>query len=482
MSTTGGLRLAFVIEAIDKATKVVAKVIASVDRLRAPAQRVSQTFGALQQTIGGVVSVGLRMSAVLAGAFYGVARMSETIDNLGDFADNLRISTTEVQELRYALRKAGGDADGLNTALDFLNRTIGEASNGNKEALTWFNAMGVSMAQLRRESPVEILQRLAEFASKLPETAHNTATLGQAAQALLGRGGKSMLQFLRLGKKGLQEYADEAHRTNNVLSDEAVRDFGAFNDELKDARAGLFNGLAAPLRVVLPLLNKLLGHVNQLVARNQRLIETKLTQWLERLDAALPSLLEGFNRFWQFMGRMVEGADRVAQALGGWGNALALLVGFIGAKAIIEFGLLTRAVWALGVALWANPLGVMLGVVLAIVAALPLMVMHWDTIIARLRKVREEVRGLFPDWMNKFVDQHGPGSGVEGYVTRAAVSGVPASGRVPGSGGGRTDVGGSLTITIDNQGRARVSELSKAPWSPMELNVGYTGGPLAMPN
>lgn len=478
MSSKGGLRLAFVIEAFDRATKTVDKIKQAVHKLALPAIMVRARFDALRQTVGMVASAALRMGAAFAGAFYGLARMSDRVDQLGDFAENLRISTTELQELQFAARRTGSSAETLNTALDYLNRTIGEASNGNKEALTWFNAMGVSMAQLRRESPVEILKRLSEFGAQMPKTTHNMATLGQASQALLGRGGKAMLTFLTTGRQGLAKLGLEAHRVGAVLSEDAVRAFSDFNDTLEDSKTGLFNGLAEPLQQILPALKGVLDRLTRWVVANKDLIASKLTEWMEKLEKGLPKILERFESFSKLVSGTVTFVDDLADAMGGWGNVLAILVSFIALKALLQFALFTKAIWLMTAAMAANPLGAALIVLTSIAAILVTVVSRWDQIIARLRRARE----LAPRWMGGGADVQPEGSwdapdrGPLNWDARAPA----ATARMPG--GGRTDVGGSLTITIDDQRKARVTQLNKALGSPMDIQVGYTGGPLAVPN
>lgn len=474
--TNGGLRLAFIIQAVDKATAVVAKVRKAIDRIAGPASAVAARFGVLRDMMGSVTSAALRMGAVAAGALFGIARVTNRLDELGDLADNLNISTRALQELRYTAEAAGGSAQGLDAVLLHLNRTISEARNGDNEAaLKLFREMGVTMQMLRTMSPDQVLAQLSEFGSKLPKTTYNTTALGQAAQALLGRGGKSMLTFLTLGREGLKAYADEAQRAGAVVNDEAVKAFGEFNNVLNRTKESLFGALAVAIRPSLPALTSLLDHITRLTARNKDLIGTKLAGWFASIERALPSVIDGTERFFRFIGRLFGGIDDVAQALGGWNNVLAILVGFISAKALVQVALLTQSVWALGAALWANPLGIVLGVVVALIAALPLLILHWDKLIEKMWQVRSATRDMFPQWMNNLLDDWTPA------FAQPAPEGSWDAPDAAAPGQRQMQVGGTLQIKIDQEGRVKGVSVEKAPGSPMNLSVDYSGGPLAMP-
>lgn len=472
MSSTP-LKLGFVLTAIDKATSVVVKVAKNIDKLAEPARRIGRAFGIVREQLGGVAAVGLRLGVVAGAASVAVGRVTSQLDQLGDTADNIGVTTTRLQELRFALEAAGGDGGQLDEVLTRLNSNIGEAVNGNKEMAEWFGAVGISMRQLRESSPDEVLDLITEFVHRLPETARNTATLGQFAQAVFGRGGKTMLSFLRLGKAGLRAYADEAHRAGAIVGEDAVEAFGEFNNVLARSKATLFSALATALKPTLPTLTQLLDRLGQLVVVNKDLIATRLDRFFKRVEEGLPGLLKEVDDVWEAIKRVAQAADACAQAVGGWGNALLLLIGMKAASVVLG---IASAVGVLNVAMWANPIGVLLGVVLLIVAALPLMIRHWDTIIEKLWEVRSVVEQVFPKWLIDLNDKFLPSWAMprpEGSWEAPTVG--------PAAAAGRTEVGGTLKIQIDQEGRAKTVALQKAPGSPMDLDVAYTGAPLALP-
>lgn len=492
--SNGNLRLAFVIDAVDRATATVARINKTIDRLTEPARRVRaaftgliresrferitdsvdrvhQRFGALQGTLGGVRSMLTSVAFATGGALFGFKGIANEVDAVADRAKLLSITTQELQRLGYAAQMNGSSQDELGEALKFLSKNLTEANNGSKEMVTWFARMGVSQERLKRIGLVELFGAIADKFEQVGDVGQNGAKKIAAMQALLGRSGSSMKQVLDLGSAGIKRFADEADRLGVTLSDETVVAMADFNDGWDRLKATLFGAAANALRAMTPTLDRLLGQLTEWTAANRGLIATRFAEWVDRIVPRLPAIARGLGQVGTLVASLTSAANRFAQAIGGWENLLAAIAGVIGAKMVVQVGLLTASLWSLGAASLANPLGLILITVTALVAALPLLIVHFDKVVEKLYAMKEAaprwlMQPLENSWFGRTFTSHSPSPQPQGSWDAA----------LPGAGGGRAQVGGTITVKIDQEGRAKPGGVSKSPGSPVDIDAVYTGG------
>lgn len=504
MSSSSSLRLAFVLEAIDKATATVSKVNARIDKLTEPARRVraafnslihesrfdrigsavdlvGQRFDGLRARVGELFGVVARGVAAVGVAGFGFKRVADEVDHLNDTAKMLGITTQELQRMGYAAQLSGSTVEELGDGLRFLSRNMIEARNGSAEMVQWFNRVGVSQERMRKMSVTQVFEAIADKFEKVGDAGQNGAKKIAVMQSLLGRSGSQLKQVLDLGSKGLKTFYEEADRLGVVLDERAVNSMADFNDAWDRLRMTVFGATANALSVMAPTLGKVVERITAWTSANRGLLATRFEEWVEQVSARLPEFTDGVDRVSTMLGRMFGAANKVAQLLGGWPNLFAVIAGAIGVRLLVSVGQLTVAMWGLSAAMIANPIGAIVVAVAALVAMLPLLVMHWDKVARKLREIDE----MTPAWLRNTSllhwglvasgdgpNQHAAGAG-RGTVNPPTLLGPRRT---------ATEVGGSLKITIDSNGQGRVSELKKTPWSPMDLDVSFLGGPLALPN
>ena len=500
------LRLAFVLEAIDKATSTITKVNARIDKLTEPARKVRAAFGdmlresRLDRVAAAASNVGDRLGAVrdrvmgigasltmlagmAGGALWGFKRVADEVDRLADQAAVLSMTTQQLQRMGYAAQLNGSSTEEMGDALRFLSRNLVEARNGSKELVQWFARIGVSERELAKISVTDAFHRMADTFERVGDEGQNGAKKVAAMQALLGRSGSQLKQVLDQGSAGLKKFYDEADRLGVTLSAKTLRSMGEFNDGWDRMRLVVFGATSTALSAAAPVLLQLIDRLTEWTARNRDLIATRFAEWVERVVDGLPGFVDGVERLAGGLVEMFRGADKVAQAIGGWPNLFAVLAGLMGVQMVASVGALALEIGALNIAIGTNPFGALLLAVAALIAVLPVLVMHWDKVLEKMRALHEfRTSG---NWL-------WGGGGLANMPTvpteqERRQAGSVGAGRgllnpAAGLAGGRTEVGGTLRIEIAPDGRPRVSNVSKAPYSPMELDVSYAGGVLAMPN
>jgi hypothetical protein len=137
-------------------------------------------------------------------AFTGMIKSSlDLAGSLGDTADKLGVSTTELQQFQFAGRLAGVSAEGMSQSLGFLNKGLGEAAAGTGPAKDAFTKLHLSIkdgnGQLK--SAAELLPEIADKVNGLKSQGEKTATV----MAIFGRSGAELLPLFKDGSKGIDE-------------------------------------------------------------------------------------------------------------------------------------------------------------------------------------------------------------------------------------------------------------------------------------
>ena len=144
--------------------------------------------------------------------------------------------------------------------------------------------------------------------------------------------------------------------------------------------------------VALPVLTAMLGDLTgKLFDANGQISD--LTK--ARIKGLVEDVAGAIRDAVTWVDRLVTGAGRVADALGGWDNlirgAVAALVLLKATEAIVWIESLTGAIAAMDAALLANPVVLIAAAIVVWVAAVALAIVYWDELVGALEK--------FPTWL-----------------------------------------------------------------------------------
>ena len=143
------------------------------------------------------------------------ARMGELGEQAVRSAAMTGISVEKIQELGFAAKMTGGDAESMTMMVERLERSMAQARDGTGQAAVNFQALGISVtdANGHLKSADEILGEIADRFKTAPDGPDKTAI----AMALLGRSGAQMIPLLNEGSEGLKEMSAQADQTGSVL-------------------------------------------------------------------------------------------------------------------------------------------------------------------------------------------------------------------------------------------------------------------------
>lgn len=238
-----------------------------------------QKFGSALKSVGtaavaaGKVAVKAitAMAAATTAAVAGIAKM--TVDS-GILADELittanitGLSTTQLQEFEYASRFVDVSVDTMSGSMVKLTKTMSNARDGSATAQEAYKKLGIEYKNadgtLRDSKQVwyETIDALGKVANETERDA--------IAQQIFGKSAAELNPLIKAGSASLAELGKEAQNMGIIMSEDAVKKLGAFDDQRQRISAGL-EGLKNTISIgVLPivtsfaeLIEKLTGTLN----------------------------------------------------------------------------------------------------------------------------------------------------------------------------------------------------------------------------
>lgn len=199
----------------------------------------------------------------LAGAAQGIAAIAvfqqlatsvkaaaDRLGDLADAADSIGITTTALQELRYAAQMNGVDQATLQQALVVLSKNLGDAAAGGGAAKTSLEALGLSAATLAAMPLPNALDLIADKVASVENPMQRAAL----AADLFGKSGVKMINVLSDGSAGLAAFRDEANAMGVVIDESIIRQAADAGDRLDAMSMVISSSLTAALINLAPIL------------------------------------------------------------------------------------------------------------------------------------------------------------------------------------------------------------------------------------
>lgn len=357
----------------------------ATDQMRGPMRNMQRNVSGFsrntQRSLGGVSQgfrtlrrvAGLAIAAMTTGA---IARSVQSFAAAGDevakMSRELGLGAEALQELRFAADRQGVSASDLEKALGALNNRVGQLRQGQGSLYTMLNRSNPELAtQLQNAEDTEEAFTLMMQAMDGAANAQDRAALAQAA---FGRSGQTLVRMAEAGSAGLEDLRAEARRLGLVMSEEATAESEKFQDamtNLKGAITGVKNNALGPL---VASLTPLIDRMGEWVAANQGLIQQKIEDVISKIG------------------------DVSREVYRLWDNGVipAILAGVVAFKAISTAVAAFTTIMtvakgvqlALNVAMSANPIGIIIMSISALVALVVLLINKWDDLRERFLDTR----------------------------------------------------------------------------------------------
>lgn len=266
----------------------------------------------------------------------GLVKLNKTIETGASGTTKANSTIADLRRQIDAVSAAGGKDAPKQIAK--LSAQITKAQLAGEKARSTLSALGVPLDQLQKGDTAAVLGEVADALQKTTNPAERSAL----AQQLLGRSGQQLLPILMQGREGIAKLLEEQKSYGNYLTDKSIK-------------------------------------ANQEAIKQQREMETALTGVKTQLGVALLPVMVQVGKILvdlaRFMRPVTGNAKLLTIAIVGIVSALVALKTAIiltehwEAIAKIATMAWTAAQWLLNAALTANPIGLIIVAIVALVAA-----------------------------------------------------------------------------------------------------------------
>lgn len=392
----GSFPLSVVISVVDKITSPLKGITSAIGRVGGSLKglgdrsglsvltnsfsKVGSAASSLGKTVMGAGKAVLGLAAsfgVSAGAGYAAAQAyADATGAIGDLAERTGASRERIQELGYAAQLSGSSAEALGGALQKMNITIGNAKGGSKELKEMFKGLDISFknANGSAKSTDEIFDTIVNRISRIKDP----ALQAKAAVTIFGKSATELLPLLKGGTKGIAEMAAEARRLGVVIDEDGVRageEFGDVLDKMKFSFKGVGNTIGAAL---IPQLSSLATQLTETIVKYLPDIKAFAQEFAKNLPGYIEKTVKGFQDFYEAMQPVGKAIAWLVDNFGGVKVVLTTFAVLIAATVIPPLYGLVTALYAVGSAMMATPIGWFIAGAAAVAGAAVLIYKNWD--------------------------------------------------------------------------------------------------------
>ncbi len=388
---------------------VVPTIFSAVDKFTAPVRAMSSTLESFSNTAASSLARGERsfrkfkhgadeafekfinVKNAIAGIVIGettkkIFELAESTSKAGDEAAKtsrrLGLTAESLQELKFAAGREGIDAESFVSGMETMNVAVGKLHAGTGRLLPYLKKVSPEFAsQLKHAKTNEqAFNVLSKVIGKLKTPLDKAAV----AQLAFGGSGNKMLNLISKGPDGIAALREEARKYGGVMSNEAAEGAENFNDaqeNMEFAITGVKNVIGSAL---MPVIQKLMERLTDWISNNKDLLRTKVAEYAKKFSNVLLFLANHLDAIILtvkiFVGALVLlMVASIASSLAMWGTRAATIAyNAILLTARVGMIAFTAAQWLLNAALTANPIGLVIVAIAALIALVVGVIAKWN--------------------------------------------------------------------------------------------------------
>lgn len=187
-----------VVEISADAKKLNQELKLSEQNIQAFSTKATTNFKLIGAAVGGAVIGGLTL---LANRLLTTAK---ALDDLGDSAQSIGLTTKELQRLQFQAGQAGSDADGLTQSFIFMQNAVVDAARGSQQQVEAFQKLGINIQILKQLKPEQQFEMIANAFNKISDSQDQI----DISRTIFGRAGVGQINLLNSKLKESKELFD----------------------------------------------------------------------------------------------------------------------------------------------------------------------------------------------------------------------------------------------------------------------------------
>ncbi len=218
-------------EAIKNNTEAIKKSSREIDVFGDKTEKLNKAADTMLKvaTAGGTAIVGMAMKS------------AQAADDINTMAKVTGLSTEEIQKYQYAAERIDVDIETLTGSMSKMTKNMMTATKGTGDAYEAFKALGVEFVNqdgtLRDKQ--EVFAELIDALGKMENETQRDAL----AMQIFGKSARDLNPLILGGAEDLKKYGEEAEQAGLILSQDALDGANAFQDGIDKLKATVTAGI-----------------------------------------------------------------------------------------------------------------------------------------------------------------------------------------------------------------------------------------------
>ncbi|MDP4146114.1 MAG: hypothetical protein Q8936_16760 [Bacillota bacterium] len=353
---------------------------------------------------------GLAIASATGIAVTGLLKLATDTLNTASATKKLSAATqlniNDTQEWSYVFNKMGSSTDVMQSSINKLGITMGKADDESKKATAAFQNLGINIADSTgklRPTGQLFEEAMTKLAGMTDVTERNII-----AQRIFGGSYTDLLPILNKGSAGIDELKQRAHELGLVMSDSSVASMATFNKSMKDVKEQ-FNSIG---QKIIAELVPYLGKFSEWLTGNMPKIQEFASKTLAKVSSGIKFISDNANWLVPVLKGLLgviigfKVIITITDAIKKYNE----VIGVLKATTILQ----TIAQGGLNAVLIANPIGVVIMAIGALIGIGILLYKNWDVIKAKCSEMWGFIKEKFQafstwlgsvfatDWTQKF--------------------------------------------------------------------------------
>jgi len=256
------------IKTLDKASESFTKLNKKTNTVT---KSLKAFAGASSKMAAGIAPAVAGLTALTVGFAAATTKALSSADKIAKTADKIGLTTDALQELRFAAGLSGVESKTLDMAMQRFSRRVGEAAKGTGVLAKVFEEYNIktkdSAGNMRSLEAI-----LGDYANVIQGAKTDQEKLLLAFKAFDSEGA-AMVNMVRNGKDGLDQYRQSARDTGQIVKEDLLRGSEAANDAIATLTGSIGVALQSALLKSAPALEEMANKLLPLVPLLQRLLE-----------------------------------------------------------------------------------------------------------------------------------------------------------------------------------------------------------------